>query len=66
MADRTEGCIALLPRDTVTGSVKFLCLNTHREVTRDQWIELPTPDIVIKRINEMAENQNRKLSKHPV
>ena len=66
MADRTEGCISLPPRDTVTGSVKFLCLNSLREVTRDQWIELPIPDIVIKRINEMAEKQNRKLSKDPV
>ena len=65
MEDRTEGCIALMPLDTDTGTVRFLNLTTLREVNRDQWIELPIPDIVLARINEMAMEQSRKLSKDP-
>jgi hypothetical protein len=64
--ERTEGCIALFPRDTATGSVEFLNLATLQVVTRDQWTELPTPDVVIKRMNELAVEQKRKLSKDPV
>ena len=66
MNQRTEGCIALLPKDTTTGSVRFLSLTTLREVIRDQWTELPIPDEVIHRMNEMSEKQSRKLSKDPV
>jgi len=66
MSERTEGCIALLPKDTLTGSVRFLSLTSLREVTRDQWTELPIPDVVIQRMNEMSEKQSRKLSKDPV
>ena len=65
MEERTEGCIALMPLDTVTGTVKFLNLTTLREVNRDQWVELPIPDIVLARLNEMAMKQSRKLSKDP-
>jgi len=64
--ERTEGCIALFPRDTATGSVEFLNLATLQVVTRDQWTELPIPDIVIKRMNDLATGQKRKLSKDPV
>ena len=64
--ERTEGCIALFPRDTATGSVDFLNLATLQIVTRDQWVELPTPDVVIKRMNELANEQKRKLSRDPV
>ena len=66
MSNRTEGCIALLPKDNLTGSVKFLNLSTFHEVTRDQWQELPMPDIVIERLNAYAEKQTRQLSKDPV
>ena len=66
MSNRTEGCIALLPKDNLTGSVKFLNLSTFHEVTRDQWQELPMPDIVIERLNAYAEKQTIQLSKDSV
>ena len=66
MSDRTEGCIALLPKNTSTGSVEFLKLATLHRVTRDQWEELPTPDTVITYMNNMAGKQKRKLSKDPI
>ena len=66
MSARTEGCIALLPKDNATGSVTFLNLSSLQEVTRDQWTVLPVPDIVIQRMKDMAEKQSRKLGKDPV
>lgn len=65
MNARTEGCIALIPQDTVTGSVRFLSLTTLREVVRDKWTTLPIPDTVIERMNDMSSKQSRKLSKDP-
>ena len=49
----------------IVAILKFLNLTTLREVNRDQWTELPMPDIVLARINEMADKQSRKLSKDP-
>ena len=66
MKARTKGCIALLPKDNATGSVLFLNLASLQEVTRDQWTALPTPDIVIQKMKEMAEKQSRKLGNDPV
>ena len=45
--------------------INFLSLNTLREVTRDQWVELPIPDDVIQRINEVAQKQKLKVGKDP-
>ena len=63
MEPRTQGCIALLPIGNIQGSVKFLRLDTNKTVTRDQWKALPMPDIVISRLNDLADLDNGKRSR---
>ena len=63
MEARTQGCIALIPNGNLQGSMKFLRLDTNKIVTRDQWKALPMPDIVINRLNDLADLDNGKRSK---
>ena len=63
MEARTQGCIALLPIGNIQGSVKFLRLDTNKIVTRDQWKTLPMPDIVISRLNDLADLDNGKRTR---
>jgi len=63
MESRTQGCIALTPVGNLQGSMKFLRLDTNKVVTRDQWKALPMPDIVISRLNDLADLDNGKRSK---
>ena len=51
MEARTEGAIAVLPTGNLQGSVKFYLLRTNRIVTRDQWVPLPMPQVVIDHLN---------------
>lgn len=55
MASRTEGCIAVLPKGNLRGSVGMVKLGTKKIVTRDQFKVLPMPDILIQYLNEWAE-----------
>ena len=53
-ASRTHACISLCPTGNLTGSVKFLSLQSNRIVTRDQFRIMPMPNIVISHMNRMA------------
>ncbi|KAA8497592.1 Retrovirus-related Pol polyprotein from transposon TNT 1-94 [Porphyridium purpureum] len=58
MAERTTGCIALRPTLNLAGSWLFYNLNTKNIITRQKWNQLPHPDFVISRMNEIAEQQS--------
>jgi hypothetical protein len=62
---RTQGCIALLPTGNLTGSVKMWCLSTDRVVTRDQFVVLPMPDIVINHLDSIASAQGYSRYSEP-
>ena len=51
---RAEDCVVMLPLGNRTGSVRMLSLSTGRLVNRDQFRILPMPELVIKRLNELA------------
>lgn len=57
MSPRTQACIALFPTGNLTGSVKMWCVVTDRVVTRDQFVVLPMPDLLIVLINKQAAKQ---------
>jgi hypothetical protein len=54
MEPRTVGSIALCPMDNLTRSWIFMNLITVRTFTASKWKILPTPDIVIERIRQIA------------
>jgi len=55
MASRTEGCIALGGLGNTIDSVRMLSLASNELVTRDKYVTLPIPDIVVNHINATAE-----------
>jgi hypothetical protein len=55
MKARTLDAIALEPMRNTKGTYRFFLLDTKRVITADHWKELPIPDSVIKRLNEMAD-----------
>ena len=54
MNSRTEGCIATMAADTLTGSWHMLRLSTNTFVTRDRFEILPLPDLLLKHLNDLA------------
>ena len=56
---RTTGAIALNPSDNAQGGYTFLSLVTGRKLSRQQWDELPMPQGVIERVEQMAVAENR-------
>jgi hypothetical protein len=58
MAPRTDGAIALMPTGNMQGSVKFYSLSTNRIITRDHWIVLPVPQLVIDHMNYLAQKHS--------
>jgi len=54
---RTEGCIALLSTGNPTGSVLMLHLATNRVITRDQFIVIPMPDLVVTYLTACARKE---------
>jgi hypothetical protein len=54
MEPRTVGAIALCPMDNLTRSWIFMNLITVHTFTASKWKILPTPDIVIERIRQIA------------
>ena len=54
MEQRTVGAIALCPMDNLTRSWIFMNLITVRTFTSSKWKLLPTPDLVIDRVRQIA------------
>ena len=54
---RTEGCIALLSKGNLTGSVYMYNIGTGSVCTRDQFKILPIPDVVITLLTDKATKQ---------
>jgi len=54
---RTEGCIALLSKGYLTGSVYMYNIGTSSVCTRDQFKILPIPDVVITLLTDKATKQ---------
>ena len=55
MDPRTYGAIALCPMDNLTRSWLFMNLLTGRTFSGSKWTLLPTPDIVVNRVREIAK-----------
>ena len=51
---RTLDAICLGPTGNSQGTYKFLNLSTGKQIHRRKWTELPVPDWVIKRVNELG------------
>ena len=62
---RTEGCIALIPTDNMTGSIYFYHVLTRKVVIRDQFTALPTPDALIERMDTLATKQGYSRGQEP-
>jgi len=54
---RTKGAICLGPSGNKQGGYRFMSLFTGKKITRRSWDELPMPDIVIARVNELGKDQ---------
>jgi hypothetical protein len=61
---RTHACITLLPSGT-QGTVKCLSLDTGKVVSRDQFKVLPTPDLIIKHMNALADSDSQRRGEVP-
>jgi hypothetical protein len=57
MEERTRGCIALMPLNTLSGTHLFFSLDKGTIIRADSWVALPTPDIVIRHMDRYAEVQ---------
>ena len=53
---RTEGAIALMPKDNLSGTMYLYKLRTNKVISRNQYKPLPMPDVLITHMNIMAEN----------
>ena len=60
---RTEDCVVMLPLGNRTGTVRMLSLTTGKLVNRDQFIIMPMPESVIKRMNALALADGRVKDK---
>jgi hypothetical protein len=59
MSERTQPSICLGPTANFQGSYKFLSLRTGKRITCKQFKELPMPDLIIKRVEAMAEREQQ-------
>jgi hypothetical protein len=59
---RTQSAVALYPVGNHVGSWRMMLLANGEYVTRSQFIKLPSPDVVIARMNEIYE-EDEKLAK---
>ena len=58
---RTQGAIALGPSNNIQGGVRFMSLNTGKQFSsRRQFTVIPITDLIIKRVNDLAESQGQK------
>ena len=58
---RTQGAICIGNSGNKQGGFRFMALDSGRKITQFAWTNLPMPDIVIKRIEEMAKGQPEDL-----
>ena len=65
MGPRAGQFIALGGKGGPTGSVWMLSLRSNQVVTRDQFVILPMPDIVVKKITEQAHRQGYTRGEDP-
>ena len=56
---RTVGAICLGPTGNLQGSYKFLNLRSGRLITRRSWTNLPMPDEVIKRVDQLGKSEGQ-------
>ena len=59
---RTKAAICVGPSDNNQGGYKFYTLRSGKKVTRRAWDELPMPDTVIDRVNELGKDQPELLT----
>ena len=59
---RTTGAIAEYPTGNVDGAWKFYSLVTGKELTRNHWVLLPTPDIVTQKMESLSNADARVQS----
>ena len=59
---RTKGAISLGPSGNLQGGYKFMALDTGAKIVRRSWDVIPMPDIVIKRVNTLGNNQPEILT----
>jgi hypothetical protein len=60
LRDRTEPCIALYPACNAAGSWVFLNMKTNKRVRRSTWEKMVTTDLVIARMNALAEEEGEE------
>lgn len=65
LEERAISCIAMLPLLNKQGTYLFFNLKTRSVLKGDKWKALPTPQWVIDRMNQLAQNQARQLPKDP-
>jgi len=59
MVSRTHEAITLGPAGNLQGSVKFFCLNTGRVLKRRRFTQMPMPQSVITKVNNIGKNKIR-------
>jgi hypothetical protein len=65
MDARSEPCIALYPAGNVTGSWIMWSLRSQNYVRRSHWKRLPTPELVITKMNELAGERRLQAIEEP-
>eukprot|EP00957_Ditylum_brightwellii_P007571 573144-Ditylum_brightwellii.AAC.1 len=69
MEDKIIGAIVLVPSFNMQGGYKFLSLSTSQIINRREFFELPVPDNIIKRVEELTpadgEDGNTIFTKGP-
>ena len=59
MQSRTLGAITLGPDSSARGGYYFMNLNTGKRIHRRNWTDLPMPDEVIKRVEQLGKKDNQ-------
>ena len=63
---RTEGCIALMPRDNHTGSFYAYHLATSKLIVRDNFQRIPIPQALTDLLNKSAKAQGHSRGTSPL
>lgn len=56
---RTTSAIAMSPTGNEDGAWRFYSLVSRKELVRNQWVKLPTPDVVIERISALHDSDEK-------
>jgi hypothetical protein len=62
MKARTKGAISLGPNGNLQGGYRFMALDTGKKITRRNWDVIPTPGLVIARMNMFGKDQPKLLA----